>query len=68
MLLVLALLLSSTTMGFAIVTVCYLFEVCITVYHITSMIEIQMYYHAYSTLGVLQHYDGLSIVTVCYLS
>ena len=29
--------------GFAIVTVCYLFEVCVTVYQITSMIEIQMH-------------------------
>ena len=37
--------------GFAIVTVCYLFEVRITVYHMISMIEIQMYYHAYMLLA-----------------
>ena len=37
--------------GVAIVTVCYLAEVCITVYHITSMIEIQMYDHAYMLLA-----------------
>ena len=36
---------------FAIVTVCYLSEVRITVYHMISMIEIQMYYHAYMLLA-----------------
>ena len=37
--------------GLAIVTVCYLSEVRITVYHMISMIEIQMYYHAYMLLA-----------------
>ena len=50
----------STMMVLSILTVCYLSKVCTTAYYVTSMMGIQefMYYHAYSTRVVLQHYDG----------